>query len=385
MAKVKKRGNRWQIDYADPSGKRVRQSFAGKREAEAELAKRVSLIAEKRYLDVKKEYVTTLKVLTGKYLENFTGSIKEHYCENFKGYFGECTLIANIRYVNLETYRNHLKRKPTKHGHLRKDSSINREMSCLHHLFQKAVEWELIEQSPFGRGKSLILKENNKRLRFLNESEIQEILQFAQPYLKNIIICAVNTGMRKGEILNLKWDQVRNGFIYLQKTKTKESRQIPINKDLESLFNQIRPQAPGANVFDLSGKPLEQPCAPSEYVFTYRGKLIKNVKKAFQRAVDKAGIQDFKFHDLRHTFASQLIMKGGSIKDAQELLGHKTMAMTLRYAHLSQEHKKIAVNLLNGLTTKNSEEGEGFNSRNIADGISSQNIVKENVSGGPRI
>jgi integrase len=88
-------------------------------------------------------------------------------------------------------------------------------------------------------------------------------------------------------------------------------------------------------------------------VFTYRGKPVKNIKKAFQRAVDRAGIVDFKFHDLRHKFAGQLIMKGGSIKDVQGLLGHKTMAMTLRYAHLSQDHKKIAVNRLNGLTASN--------------------------------
>jgi len=64
-----------------------------------------------------------------------------------------------------------------------------------------------------------------------------------------------------------------------------------------------------------------------------------------------AGIEDFHFHDLRHTFASQVLLKGGTLKDVQELLGHKTMTMTLRYAHLTQEHKRKAVNLLNGLTT----------------------------------
>lgn len=67
----------------------------------------------------------------------------------------------------------------------------------------------------------------------------------------------------------------------------------------------------------------------------------------------RADINDFRIHDLRHTFASQLLMKGGSLKDVQELLGHKTMTMTLRYAHLTQEHKRKAVNLLNGLTAQN--------------------------------
>ena len=79
---------------------------------------------------------------------------------------------------------------------------------------------------------------------------------------------------------------------------------------------------------------------------------LNDVKRAYKAACDRAGIKDFRFHDLRHTFASHVIMKGASLKDAQELSAHASMAMTLRYAHLSQEHKRKAVNLLNGLTAK---------------------------------
>ena len=86
-------------------------------------------------------------------------------------------------------------------------------------------------------------------------------------------------------------------------------------------------------------------------------KPYKYITNKFNAGVKRAGIEDFTFHDLRHTFASQLIMKGGSLKDVQELLGHKTMTMTLRYAHLSQEHKKKAVNLLNGLTSRKKVDG----------------------------
>ncbi len=116
---IRKRGNGWQIDYFDPTGKRVRKSFAKKKDAEAELAKRVSLIAEKRYLDVKKDYTTTLDEVLKKYEENykhqasFTNS-KCHFVDNFRQYFGKDTRLENIRYVDLETYRNHLRRKPTK-------------------------------------------------------------------------------------------------------------------------------------------------------------------------------------------------------------------------------------------------------------------------------
>lgn len=87
------------------------------------------------------------------------------------------------------------------------------------------------------------------------------------------------------------------------------------------------------------------------FVTTMAGPF-KQINKSFQASLKKAGIEDFRFHDLRHTFASHFVMRKGSLKDLQELLGHKTLTMTMRYAHLSQEHKKKAVNLLNGLTSK---------------------------------
>ena len=113
MAKIRKRGNSYQIDYFDPEGKRVRKSFKKRKDAEAELGKRVSLIAENRYLDVKKDYTTTLGELVTKYRENHENQRsfmrgKDYYLDNLKEYFGEDTRLSNIRYVELETYRNHL-------------------------------------------------------------------------------------------------------------------------------------------------------------------------------------------------------------------------------------------------------------------------------------
>jgi hypothetical protein len=145
LTKIRKRGNSYQIDYFDPNGKRVRKSFSKKKDAEAELGKRISLIAENRYLDVKKDYKTIFKELTAKYKENFKhqpswGNWKYFCIENFKDYFGKDTLLTNIRYMDLETYRNHMKSKLTKQGGIRKDSSINREMGVLRHLFRKAKE-----------------------------------------------------------------------------------------------------------------------------------------------------------------------------------------------------------------------------------------------------
>ncbi|MFC1891865.1 tyrosine-type recombinase/integrase [Thermodesulfobacteriota bacterium] len=341
MATVRKRGNSYQIDYVDPNGKRIRQSFSKKKDAVAELGKRVSLIAENRYLDVKKDYKNTFNELLEEYKKNFKlqpsySKYKKFCIENFKEHFGENTILANIKYLDLETYRNHLMQKLTKNGTIRTDASVNRETACLHHIFSKAVEWEMVERSPFERGKTLLLKENNQRIRYLTDEEIDKLLEECEcrKHLHPIVICAINTGMRKGEILNLKWHQIKSGFIYLRKTKTKNKREIPVNDDLLQILKEIR-QNQGLT---------------SEYVFTYGSRSVSRIDRAFRGALDRAGIRDFKFHDLRHTFASHLVMRGASLKEVQELLGHKTMTMTLRYAHLSQEHKKKAVNLLNGLT-----------------------------------
>jgi integrase len=213
----------------------------------------------------------------------------------------------------------------------------------------------MVERSPFDRAKSLLVKENNKRLRFLTEEEIEGLLAECPKHLRRIVECAVNTGMRRGEILGLKWDQIRNGFIYLQKTKTDESREIPVNDALAELFKEIhREQGPGTDhVFTFANG--EHKLKGEEPVRKRRGlapapEAILSIKTAFNAALRRAGIRDFKFHDLRHTFASHMVMRGATIKEVQEILGHKTMAVTMRYAHLSQEHKKKAVNLLNGLT-----------------------------------
>jgi len=205
------------------------------------------------------------------------------------------------------------------------------------------------------KGRSLILKENNKRLRYLSEEEIERLLRECSRHLRRIVECALNTGMRRGEMLNLKWSKVRNGFIYLQKTKTNESRQIPINDDLAELFKEIgrETQLQSEYVFpfrkgehSLKGKnPAKRRKGPAP-----APQAIESMKTSFKSALRRAGIEDFRFYDLRHSFASHMIMRGATIKEVQEILGHKNISMTMRYAHLSQEHKKKAVNLLTGLT-----------------------------------
>jgi integrase len=173
------------------------------------------------------------------------------------------------------------------------------------------------------------LKEINKCLRFLSEEEIEILLEkcpdpggpkvkrvkgFIQgsqvPYIRDFITVAINTGMRKGEILSLRWDQIRSGFIYLEKTKTNEARQVPVNDDLEACFKSI----------------CRRQQLTSGYIFSDgKGKYIQDIKTAFRSLLKKAGIEDFRPHDLRHTFASHYIMRGGSLKALKEILDIKTL------------------------------------------------------------
>jgi integrase len=353
----------------------VRKSFTKKKDAEAELAKRVSLIAEDRYLDVKKDCKTTMGELLDRYEENFRDqrsffTWKSLCLRKFRDYFGGKSLLSHVKFIDVETYRNRLRQTPVrgKAQKARSVASVNREMAILHHVFQKGVEWEMIEKSPFEHGRGIFSKENNTRTRYLTQDEITRLLNNAPEHLKDIIICAIHTGMRKSEILSLKWSQIKNGFIYLTRTKTDESRQVPISEELKKLFEDLHRKQATKSDYVFRYERVSKKEGPEKVV-----KLVLNknpmgdIKHSFTNALKKAGIEDCRFHDLRHTCASHLVMNGASLKDVQEILGHKDMTMTLRYAHLSQEHKKKAVNLLNGLTAG----GMSQNVTNAVSGIAS--------------
>ncbi len=169
---------------------------------------------------------------------------------------------------------------------------------------------------------------DNKRLRYLEKEEIKKLVDACSEHLKPIIIVALFTGMRKSEILNLKWKDVdfSKRMIYLLDTKNGEKREVYINDIVYSTLLGVK----------------RNPDSP--YVFCKKnGKPYGNVRKSFAAALKNAGVKDFRFHDLRHTFASQLVMTGIDLKTVQELLGHKDFKMTLRYTHLSPDYKRAKV------------------------------------------
>jgi len=153
--------------------------------------------------------------------------------------------------------------------------------------------------------------------------------------LKSIVIFAINTGMRLSEILNLTWDDVdlERGFITVRNTKNGEIRYLPMNTTLRDLLRQLKKDCRKSNIYvfgNLQGS-------------NYRRYTISHW---FKEVVRTAGIQNFHFHDLRHTFASYLVMAGVDIMTVKELLGHKTLDMTLRYSHLSPSFQRQAIELL---------------------------------------
>jgi integrase len=139
-----------------------------------------------------------------------------------------------------------------------------------------------------------------------------------------------------GEILNLTWncvfiDKVINPYIEVAMSKNNRKRFIPLNNVMIKLLSELREQN-----------------KESEYVFLNKlGMRLRSVETQFKYAIDNAKITDFKFHDLRHTFASHFVMNGGDLLSLKELLGHSTMKMVERYAHLAPSHKRKLINNLN--------------------------------------
>jgi integrase len=209
-------------------------------------------------------------------------------------------------------------------------ASVNRELACLKHMYTKAIEWDYVRTNPAKVVKRL--KEPLSRLRYLKPEEVEILLKSCPEHIRPIVVNALNTGMRRSEIFNLKWSQVdlENRKITVINAKNNESRVIPIN---QTLYKELS---------NLSHK------SKSEYVFPGRdSNPFKDIKKGFSSALKKAGIEDFRFHDLRHTFCSHMVMQGVDLRKVQQVMGHKDM--TMRYSDLSPEYVQGAIERLDRL------------------------------------
>lgn len=210
-------------------------------------------------------------------------------------------------------------------------------------LFKFAKQWKWTNHSPVD-GVNKITKLKNERVRYLSDKERKDLLKACKAsdskQLYPIVVFALSTGARKGEIMNLKLadiDLARNQAT-LRETKNGETRSVPIVPHLrELLVKEIK-----------SAKALYKelhPKSPVQWLFPRPdGQEPIYFRKAWYNALEKAGIADFRFHDLRHSTASYLAMGGATPLDIAAVLGHKTLQMVKRYAHLSESHTSKVVN-----------------------------------------
>ena len=180
--------------------------------------------------------------------------------------------------------------------------------------------------------------ENNARIRFLSEDEekrLREAIKRRFPTHMPEFDVALHTGMRKSEQFSLEWPQVSlsRKRIRLERTKNGSDRDIPLNKTCQKVFEALHATRPHSGRIFLSryGRDLNDPRA------------------WFELALEEARVKNFRWHDLRHTFISRLIMKDVNLRTVQELAGHKTISMTTRYAHLAPEHNQAAIEKLDSV------------------------------------
>lgn len=223
-------------------------------------------------------------------------------------------------------------------GETRSPATVVRYMAALSHAFTIAVnEWQWLEDSPLRKVKKP--KESRGRVRFLDDDERARLLSVCKAssnnWLYTCVILALATGMRQGELMGLKWSDVnlKEGYLILHETKNGERRRVPLSGLALSLLHEH--------------EKVKQPDSP--LLFPSNKDPLKpiDLRKPWETALTLAEINDFHWHDLRHCTASYLAMNGASLAEIAEVLGHKTLQMVKRYAHLSEGHVSNVVASMN--------------------------------------
>lgn len=338
MASIIKRGEGYQVKVRIKGHPGQTATFKRLTDAKRWGAQTEAAIRERRFFKTAEAEKHTLTDLADRYIaEVLPTKPKSEYKQKqqmrwWKSQIGAYTL-ADVTPALLAECRDRLASTPTKRGPTTQPASVIRYMAALSHAFTIAVkEWGWLEDNPMLKVSKP--KEPRGRVRFLSDNERDSLLQACrdseEPYLHPIVVLALSTGMRQGEIMGLTWDAVdlRQCRITLTETKNGERRTIPVTgKALELLkdHQKIR-QIDTPLLFPGRKMPGDKPRKPKE------------IRKAWLAAVERAGVENFRFHDLRHTAASYLAMSGATLAEIAEILGHKTLAMVKRYSHFSTDH-----------------------------------------------
>jgi integrase len=325
----------WYISYLDAQGRRRKEKVHAHtlQQARDALTRKKDEVERIKVLGFTPPKSDSFDSLANQYLkyQRSRGEISEAHFKRVEGIV-EVHLrsafrgpVASIRKSNIQGYL--AKRKKEKAS----GSTILKECNVLAHMLRFAAEREIIMASPMRK-----LKREEKpkaspgRVRYLQAAELKRLLLACPSWLRPIVQLALATGMRRSEILGLRVQDVdlAQGVIWLPMTKNGDHRGVRLNATAKAALEPvINDRAASELVFDEVTSP-------------------NNVTVAFARAVNRIGIQDFRFHDLRHTAASWLAMSGSDIHSVATLLGHKDLRMASRYRHLSPEFLAQQVNRL---------------------------------------
>jgi integrase len=320
-----RRGTTWWVSFTDSKGKRVRQSAQtnSKTEAQAILASLQTKVREGKFFDISQEptvYFRDLLARVGEHQRNLgRRSYESHflsYSKSLLGAFGHLTL-KEITIEKVQAYQ--MQRAKTV-----KPATANRSLAILRRTFNLGIRWGLVKENPVA--KVDLFPESRGRMRFLSREEQQSLLDCCSKRLRDVVLVALRTGMRRGELLGLRKQDLdfNRGLIILTKTKTDRGRQVPMTDEVKTVLARL-----------AFGR------QDDEHIFRNRWNgPYQQPRAEFVKAMGKAGIKDFRFHDLRHTYASDLVMAGVDIFTVSKLLGHSNVKTTMIYAHLSPDHAK---------------------------------------------
>ena len=272
------------------------------------------------------------EVLPGKNPEFL--SARAYQLNFWKEQIGSYTLAEATPAVIAEA-RDKLANTPARGDSERSPASVNRHLAALSSLFTLAMkEWMWIDDTPMRKISKLT--EPRGRVRFLSDAERKSLLEACQessnPLLYPLVVTALSTGARQGELLGIRWKDVdfHMGLIRLENTKNNERRAVPLTSHALELLKEM------ASVRRID----------TDSVFPFKGGR-HGLRSPWAKALKAAEIEDFHFHDLRHTAASYLAMNGATLAEIAEVLGHKTLQMVKRYAHLTEQHTSRVVERMN--------------------------------------
>ena len=281
----------------------------------------------------------THEVLPNKTRNKQMVQVQQQQLEWWKSQIGSY-LLSDITAALIAEYRDKLANAEIRKDKKRSPATIVRYMAALSHAFTIAVkEWMWLDDSPMRKVSKP--KEPRGRVRYLTDDErkclLQKCAESAHPYLHTVVVLALASGMRQGEILAMRWDDVNfdKGYIILHETKNGERRRVPLmdyaHEMLKALYDK---------------REIASPLVFPDYKTHKIGKAF-HIRNAWNNVLKIAEIKDCRFHDLRHSTASYLAMNGASLAEIAEVLGHKTLQMVKRYAHLSEAHVSGVVGAMN--------------------------------------